>query len=75
MNKGIDSRVMLAISSYTFWVTVSKEDAGMKKIIKITATDPNENAIGIPENIINSVTIANNIPRARIDIINYPSLA
>src|ERR1044071_7438055 len=40
MNSGIDSRVMDAISSYTFWVTVSSELAGMKKYMKVVATMP-----------------------------------
>jgi hypothetical protein len=55
MNKGIDNKVIDAISSYTFCVTVSSDDAGMKKYMNATATVPNANAMGIPENITKSV--------------------
>jgi hypothetical protein len=47
--------VIDAISSYTFCVTVSSDDAGMKKYMKATATVPKANAMGIPENITKSV--------------------
>ena len=35
IKSGIDIKVILDISSYTFNATVSKEDAGIKKYIKI----------------------------------------
>jgi hypothetical protein len=62
MKSGIDSNVMEAISSYTFCVTVSSEEAGMKKYMKPTATAPSANAIGIPENITISVTTPYRMP-------------
>jgi len=34
---------------------VSKDEAGIKKYIKVTATVPSANAMGIPENITSSV--------------------
>ena len=55
MKSGIDSSVMEAISSYTFCATVSNDDAGMKKYIKVTATVPSAKAMGMPENITKSV--------------------
>src|SRR3954462_11355339 len=56
MKSGIDSSVMVDISSYTFCVTVSSDDAGMKAYMKPTATMPRENAMGIPENMTIRVT-------------------
>ena len=64
MNSGIDSSVMLAISSYTFCVTVSSDAAGMKKYMNATATTPSENAMGMPENMTTSVTTPNSRPSA-----------
>jgi hypothetical protein len=58
MNSGIDSRVMEAISSYTFWVIVSSEEAGMNMYMNAVATSPRANAIGIPENMTTSVAAA-----------------
>jgi hypothetical protein len=55
MNSGIESSVIEAISSYTFWVMVSTEAAGMNAIMNRVATAPSANAIGIPENITSSV--------------------
>jgi hypothetical protein len=55
MNKGMDNKVMDAISSYTFCVTVSSDEAGMKKYMNDTATVPKANAMGMPENITKSV--------------------
>jgi hypothetical protein len=48
---------MLAISSYTFCVTVSSAEPGMKKYMNMTATVPNANAIGMPENMTISVAM------------------
>src|SRR3982751_2810168 len=64
MKSGMDSNVMLDISSYTFWVTVSSDDAGMKKYMKPTATVPSEKAIGMPENMTIRVTAPNSRPSA-----------
>src|SRR3954468_12777100 len=47
INRGIDSKVMDAISSYTFCVIVSSDDAGMKKYMKPAATTPSAKAIGM----------------------------
>src|SRR5438067_10926062 len=58
MNRGIDSSVIEAISSYTFCVMVSSEDAGMKKYMKTVATMPRAKAIGMPENMTTSVAAA-----------------
>ena len=44
------SRVMLASSSYTFWVMVSSDAAGMKHSMNKVATAPSAKAIGMPEN-------------------------
>jgi hypothetical protein len=41
----------------------------MKNTIKITATEPNAKEMGIPENITNKVTAANNNPNIVIDIL------
>ena len=41
----------------------------MKKNIKTTATEPNAKEIGIPENIMNSVTTANSKPSIIIDML------
>src|SRR6266571_8259326 len=38
INSGIDSSVIEAISSYTFWVMVSSDEAGMQKYMKPVAT-------------------------------------
>src|SRR6476619_3057900 len=65
MNRGIDSSVIDAISSYTFWVIVSSEDEGMKKYMKPVATTPRAKAIGIPENITTSVTAPYNAPKVK----------
>src|SRR3954471_5372087 len=62
MNNGIDSSVIDAISSYTFCVTVSSEEAGMKKYMKPVATRPSAKAIGMPENITSSVTTPYRMP-------------
>jgi hypothetical protein len=64
MNSGIESSVMLAISSYTFCVTVSRDADGMKKYMNATATEPSEKAIGMPENMMISVTMPNSRPSA-----------
>jgi hypothetical protein len=64
MKSGIDNSVMLDISSYTFWVTVSSEDAGMKMPMNRMATKPSANAIGMPENMTISVTAPNSRPTA-----------
>jgi len=55
MNSGMESSVMLAISSNTFWVIVSVAAAGMKTSMKRTAMVPRAKAIGMPENITASV--------------------
>ena len=55
MNSGIDSSVIEAISSYTFCVTVSSDEAGMKKTMNTNATVPSAKAIGKPENIASKV--------------------
>ena len=64
---------MLDISSYTFCATVSNDEAGMKKYIKIIATIPKAKAIEIPENITTRVTKANKRPMVRIDILVTPT--
>src|SRR5450830_1964219 len=63
MNSGIDSKVIDAISSETFCVTVSNEDAGMKKYMNEVATTPSAKAIGMPEHITRMVTIPYREPR------------
>ena len=64
---------MLDISSYTFCVTVSSDDAGMKNAMNSTPTEPSENAMGMPENMISKVTTPNSVPSAIIDISGLPS--
>jgi len=49
------SSVMLAISSNTFWVMLSRDARGMNAIMKSVATRPSAKAIGMPENRISSV--------------------
>jgi hypothetical protein len=55
MNSGIDSKVIDAISSYTFCVMVSTEAAGMNAIMNTVATAPSAKAIGIPANMATRV--------------------
>src|SRR5450830_643642 len=63
MNKGIDNKVIDAISSYTFCVIVSSDDAGIKKYMNALATMPKANAIGMPENMTISVTAPYKVPK------------
>src|ERR1700709_1758493 len=65
MNSGIDSRVIEAISSYTFCVTVSSDDPGMKKYMKAVATAPSAKAIGMPEHMTTMVATPYKAPMAR----------
>jgi hypothetical protein len=51
---------------------MSSEAAGMKQAMKIKATVPNANAIGMPENITNKVTATKSEPNNNIDMINGP---
>src|SRR5258707_14026692 len=64
MNSGIDSRVIEAISSYTFCVTVSSDDPGMKKYMKAVATAPSAKAIGMPEHMTTIVATPYQAPMA-----------
>src|SRR6185369_11766912 len=62
MNSGIESSVMLAISSNTFWVIVSVAAAGMNINMNSTAMVPRAKAIGMPENITTRVPSPYKIP-------------
>ena len=47
-------------------MTVSSDDDGMNQNMKISATVPRENAMGIPENITTSVMTTKSIPSVRM---------